>query len=372
MGCVRCQRCSIGGPSGSRRRSSRPPWPWRGWPPGCSPPRRARRCRRPSPAPSTPAPGFDPCWAPDNASMDAWLQSPYRAIGIYIGGLRYAPGCKPQNTANLTKQWVGRQAANGWRFLPLYVGSQAQYKDGQRHLPERLHDAHPGHRVPARLLRGRRRREPGPGPELPAGLSALRRHGELRLQLHPAGHLLLAGLDAGTAPQRLPRRLVLQLQQRHQGPVRGLRRQFAGRHRHRRVEQHEHHRRPEREAVAVGEPPAGAPDAGRPRRDATAASPSTSTPTGSTSARPAGARSSGWPGFDRDITAVLASVRTFDCHGCGNAGPRPGQGRGPQPRRHLRRRARRLGAGRAGRRPAAAHRVQGDEPEHAWTSCTGS
>ncbi|WP_049871925.1 glycoside hydrolase domain-containing protein [Catenulispora acidiphila] len=73
--------------------------------------------------------GFDPCWAPDNASMDAWLQSPYRAVGIYIGGLRYAPGCKAQNTANLNKQWVGRQAANGWRFLPLYVGSQAQYKD---------------------------------------------------------------------------------------------------------------------------------------------------------------------------------------------------------------------------------------------------
>ncbi|MBS2546333.1 DUF1906 domain-containing protein [Catenulispora sp. NL8] len=73
--------------------------------------------------------GFDPCWAPDNASMDAWLQSPYRAVGIYLGGLRYAPGCKPQNTANLTKQWVGRQAANGWRFLPLYVGSQAEYKD---------------------------------------------------------------------------------------------------------------------------------------------------------------------------------------------------------------------------------------------------
>ncbi|WP_370365048.1 glycoside hydrolase domain-containing protein [Catenulispora sp. GP43] len=74
--------------------------------------------------------GFDPCWAPDNASMDAWLQSPYRAVGIYIGGLRYAPGCKAQNTANLTKEWVGRQAAMGWRFLPLYVGSQAQYKDG--------------------------------------------------------------------------------------------------------------------------------------------------------------------------------------------------------------------------------------------------
>jgi putative cell wall-binding protein len=74
--------------------------------------------------------GFDPCWAPDNASMDAWLQSPYRGIGIYLGGPRYAPGCKQQNAANLTREWVGRQAANGWRFLPIYVGSQAEYKDG--------------------------------------------------------------------------------------------------------------------------------------------------------------------------------------------------------------------------------------------------
>ncbi|NUR62824.1 MAG: DUF1906 domain-containing protein [Catenulispora sp.] len=76
-------------------------------------------------------PGFDPCSAPDSASMDAWLASPYRGIGIYLGGLRYAPGCKEGNTATLTKEWVGRQAYNGWRFLPLYVGSQAQYKDGQ-------------------------------------------------------------------------------------------------------------------------------------------------------------------------------------------------------------------------------------------------
>ena len=76
-------------------------------------------------------PGFDPCSAPDNASMDAWLSSPYRGIGIYLGGPRYAPGCKEGNAATLTKEWVGRQAYNGWRFLPLYVGSQAQYKDGQ-------------------------------------------------------------------------------------------------------------------------------------------------------------------------------------------------------------------------------------------------
>ncbi|MFD0639397.1 glycoside hydrolase domain-containing protein [Catenulispora yoronensis] len=74
-------------------------------------------------------PGFDPCSAPDNASMDAWLSSPYRGVGIYLGGHRYAPGCRASNTANLTRDWVGRQAANGWRFLPLYVGSQAQFKD---------------------------------------------------------------------------------------------------------------------------------------------------------------------------------------------------------------------------------------------------
>ncbi|GAA2018047.1 hypothetical protein GCM10009839_12620 [Catenulispora yoronensis] len=75
-------------------------------------------------------PGFDPCWAPSNSEMDAWLQSPYRAIGVYLGGPRYATGCRAENSQNLTPSWVHRQAAKGWRFLPIYVGSQAWYPSG--------------------------------------------------------------------------------------------------------------------------------------------------------------------------------------------------------------------------------------------------
>ena len=30
--------------------------------------------------------GFDPCSAPDPSQMDAWLQSPYRGVGVYLGG----------------------------------------------------------------------------------------------------------------------------------------------------------------------------------------------------------------------------------------------------------------------------------------------
>ncbi|MEV6975579.1 DUF1906 domain-containing protein [Kitasatospora sp. NPDC093806] len=64
--------------------------------------------------------GFDACAAPDNAAMDAWLSSPYRAVGIYIGGSKRA--CRQDN---LNAAWVQRQANNGWRFLPIYVGVQA-------------------------------------------------------------------------------------------------------------------------------------------------------------------------------------------------------------------------------------------------------
>ncbi|OLE20824.1 MAG: hypothetical protein AUG49_23615 [Catenulispora sp. 13_1_20CM_3_70_7] len=78
-------------------------------------------------------PGFDACAAPSSSTMDAWLHSPYRGIGIYLGGRRYAVGCRDQNAQNLTPDWARHQAANGWRFLPLYVGSQAQYRDHAGH-----------------------------------------------------------------------------------------------------------------------------------------------------------------------------------------------------------------------------------------------
>ncbi len=88
------------------------------------------------PAPLTPAPtalphsvtndagpGFDACAAPGPATMRAWIRhSPYRAVGIYIGGSDRA--CAQPN---LTAAWVSQQAAAGWRFIPLYVGPQAAW-----------------------------------------------------------------------------------------------------------------------------------------------------------------------------------------------------------------------------------------------------
>ncbi|MER5700344.1 glycoside hydrolase domain-containing protein [Micromonospora sp. NPDC002296] len=64
--------------------------------------------------------GFDTCAAPSSATMKAWLASPYRALGIYLGGVNR--GCAQ---ANLTREWVATQQAAGWRFFPLYVGLQA-------------------------------------------------------------------------------------------------------------------------------------------------------------------------------------------------------------------------------------------------------
>ncbi len=52
--------------------------------------------------------------------MSAWLASPYRAIGVYIGGLNR--GC---SQPNLTTAWVGTEVAAGWHLIPIYVGLQA-------------------------------------------------------------------------------------------------------------------------------------------------------------------------------------------------------------------------------------------------------
>jgi hypothetical protein len=64
--------------------------------------------------------GFDACTAPSRRSMSAWASSPYRAIGVYIGGLNR--GC---SQPNLTASWVAEQAAAGWHLIPTYVGLQA-------------------------------------------------------------------------------------------------------------------------------------------------------------------------------------------------------------------------------------------------------
>jgi hypothetical protein len=64
--------------------------------------------------------GFDACSTPSARSMSAWKSSPYRAIGVYIGGVNRA--C---SQPNLTPEWVAAQTAAGWHLIPTYVGLQA-------------------------------------------------------------------------------------------------------------------------------------------------------------------------------------------------------------------------------------------------------
>ena len=64
--------------------------------------------------------GFDACTAPSVQQMIAWLSSPYRTIGTYLGGDNWA--C---TYSNFTASWVQQVAAMGWRFIPIWVGPQA-------------------------------------------------------------------------------------------------------------------------------------------------------------------------------------------------------------------------------------------------------
>jgi hypothetical protein len=66
--------------------------------------------------------GFDTCGAPSRAHMSAWLHSPYRAVGIYIGGVN--EGCAQPN---LTPTWIQDEIASGWHLVPTYVGLQAPH-----------------------------------------------------------------------------------------------------------------------------------------------------------------------------------------------------------------------------------------------------
>src|SRR3954451_5397419 len=63
---------------------------------------------------------FDTCTAPTLAQMTAWKASPYKAIGIYFGGVNRSCA-QPQ----LTPAWVTAVTAMGWRLVPIYLGLQA-------------------------------------------------------------------------------------------------------------------------------------------------------------------------------------------------------------------------------------------------------
>ncbi|CAM5351461.1 glycoside hydrolase domain-containing protein [Streptomyces abikoensis] len=66
---------------------------------------------------------FDTCTAPSSSAMADWAKSPYRGVGIYIGGPSI--GCPSQ--PNLTPAWVQAQTKAGWHMLPVYAGTQATH-----------------------------------------------------------------------------------------------------------------------------------------------------------------------------------------------------------------------------------------------------
>ena len=63
---------------------------------------------------------FDACQAPSTGQMQAWLSSPFRGVGVYIGGAN--KGC---SQPGLNAGWVSTVANSGWHLAPLYVGLQA-------------------------------------------------------------------------------------------------------------------------------------------------------------------------------------------------------------------------------------------------------
>ncbi len=104
------------GPPGAPRR---PP----AFPATCPPGSRRPRAMLPAGATDFTGQGFDACTAPSAATMQTWLRlSPYRAVGIYIGGSDRA--CAQPS---LTASWVSQQQASGWHFIPIYVGPQARF-----------------------------------------------------------------------------------------------------------------------------------------------------------------------------------------------------------------------------------------------------
>ena len=62
---------------------------------------------------------FDTCTAPPLAAMRAWLASPYRAVGVYVGG-QNRTCAQPE----LTSAWTRAVADLGWRLIPIFKGRQ--------------------------------------------------------------------------------------------------------------------------------------------------------------------------------------------------------------------------------------------------------
>ncbi|MGP3978520.1 glycoside hydrolase domain-containing protein [Streptomyces sp. 8N114] len=83
---------------------------------------------------------FDTCQAPSAATMRAWHRaSPFGAAGVYIGGRGRA--CPKQK--HLSPGWVRSVAWQGWKLLPVYVGSQSPCVIAKNKRKFRMSGKHP-------------------------------------------------------------------------------------------------------------------------------------------------------------------------------------------------------------------------------------
>ncbi len=62
---------------------------------------------------------FDACSAPSLATIQKWNASPYRSLGVYVGG-----ASRTCTQPNLTASWVTAVTKMGWRLIPIYKGAQ--------------------------------------------------------------------------------------------------------------------------------------------------------------------------------------------------------------------------------------------------------
>lgn len=78
--------------------------------------------------------GFDTCETPTVETMQAWRESPYKVVGIYVAGDNRA--CE---STRLTRDWVTAVHDQGWDFLPIQVGPQAPCSQARK--PDRIDPA---------------------------------------------------------------------------------------------------------------------------------------------------------------------------------------------------------------------------------------
>jgi hypothetical protein len=65
--------------------------------------------------------GFDTCEIPSRGQLEQWIvDSPYRAVNLYFGGIGRACSNLP-----LTASFLSELSGIGWKFIPTWVGLQA-------------------------------------------------------------------------------------------------------------------------------------------------------------------------------------------------------------------------------------------------------